>query len=336
MSNRVREYRILKGLSQEDLSKLTGIPRTTISAIESREVSPSVEYALRLASVLRCSVEELFGEEEIKLFRDFSDGPFLSATIGSKTVIYPLTRGLSGYIPPDGVLEGDKIQWTRRDSKDRTFVFAGCDPSMGMLSHMLMEESIRFLPFYSSSREALELLRDGYVHMAGVHLGKLENNLKTIKNVLKEGYKVLKMFLWEEGIALRSDLQVESFRELRDKRLLWLVKEEGAGARKIFENIRKELGPVEWKEFKGGHDELALSLKNGLGDAGVCIKFSALEAGLIFLSVDVEDYCICYREELEEDRNFIKVIETIKGKNYRQRISSLPGYHLEKYEEVKI
>ncbi|MFN3813008.1 MAG: substrate-binding domain-containing protein [Aquificaceae bacterium] len=336
MKNRVRKYRMLKGFSQEELSKLTGIPRTTISAIESRKVSPSVEYALRLASVLGCSVEELFRQEEIKLFRDFSEGPFLSTTIGNKTVVYPLSKGLSGYLPPDGVLKGGKLQWVRKDSKDRTFVFAGCDPSMGMLSHMLIEEGVRFVPFYSSSREALELLKAGYIHMAGVHLGRLENNIKVIKDILGGDYKVLRVFFWEEGIALRGDLQIKSIREIKYERLIWLVKEEGAGARKLFENIREELGPIEWKEFKGGHDELALSLKNGLGDAGVCIKFSALKAELGFLSVDTEDYCICYREELEEDRNFIKVIETIKSKNYRQRISSLPGYHLENYEEITI
>jgi transcriptional regulator with XRE-family HTH domain len=50
----VRIIRELQELSQNDLAELTGIPQSTISAIENDRVSLGVERAKVLARALRC------------------------------------------------------------------------------------------------------------------------------------------------------------------------------------------------------------------------------------------------------------------------------------------
>ena len=50
----VRIIRELQELSQSELSKLTGIPQSTISAIENDHVNLGVERAKVLARALRC------------------------------------------------------------------------------------------------------------------------------------------------------------------------------------------------------------------------------------------------------------------------------------------
>jgi len=50
----VRVLRELQELSQNDLAKLTGIPQSTISAIERDRVNVGVERAKVLARALRC------------------------------------------------------------------------------------------------------------------------------------------------------------------------------------------------------------------------------------------------------------------------------------------
>lgn len=50
----VRIVRELQGLSQSELSRLTGIPQSTISAIEKSAVNLGVERAKVLARALRC------------------------------------------------------------------------------------------------------------------------------------------------------------------------------------------------------------------------------------------------------------------------------------------
>jgi transcriptional regulator with XRE-family HTH domain len=50
----VRILRELQELSQNELSKLTGIPQSTISAIENGRINLGVERAKTLARALRC------------------------------------------------------------------------------------------------------------------------------------------------------------------------------------------------------------------------------------------------------------------------------------------
>ena len=50
----VRIIRELQGLSQNGLAKLSGIPQSTISAVENDRVNLGVERAKTLARVLKC------------------------------------------------------------------------------------------------------------------------------------------------------------------------------------------------------------------------------------------------------------------------------------------
>ena len=50
----VRIIRELQGLSQNQLSRMTGIPQSTVSAIENDRVNLGVERAKILARALRC------------------------------------------------------------------------------------------------------------------------------------------------------------------------------------------------------------------------------------------------------------------------------------------
>ncbi len=50
----VRIIRELQELSQDDLSRLTGIPQSTISAIENDRIQLGVERAKVLATALKC------------------------------------------------------------------------------------------------------------------------------------------------------------------------------------------------------------------------------------------------------------------------------------------
>lgn len=58
--NSVYEYRAEKGLTQEELAERVGVTRQTIIAIEKGNYAPSIVLALKLAKVLKISVEELF------------------------------------------------------------------------------------------------------------------------------------------------------------------------------------------------------------------------------------------------------------------------------------
>ena len=66
VKNRLKVFRVMKDLTQEELAELVGVSRQTIIAVEKGKYNPSVYLALKLARVLDTTVEEIFTIEEEK------------------------------------------------------------------------------------------------------------------------------------------------------------------------------------------------------------------------------------------------------------------------------
>ncbi len=64
MKNNLKVERAIKNITQEQLSKLIGVSRQSINAIESGKYIPSTVLALKLAKVFEKSVEDIFQLEE--------------------------------------------------------------------------------------------------------------------------------------------------------------------------------------------------------------------------------------------------------------------------------
>ena len=62
--NRLKEYRAKIGVNQQQMGKLAGVSRQTISQIERGDYSPSVTLALKIAKVFNVNVEDIFWYEE--------------------------------------------------------------------------------------------------------------------------------------------------------------------------------------------------------------------------------------------------------------------------------
>ena len=60
LQNRIKEKRLAKKLSQEELAKTVGTTRQTIIAIEKNQFNPSAKLALLLCIALDAKFEELF------------------------------------------------------------------------------------------------------------------------------------------------------------------------------------------------------------------------------------------------------------------------------------
>lgn len=65
---RIKSLRVAKGMSMEEVSKLSGIPEETLSSFENHLVSPPLGNIVSLAKVFEVSVGEIFG--------DIADSPF--------------------------------------------------------------------------------------------------------------------------------------------------------------------------------------------------------------------------------------------------------------------
>jgi len=63
--NSIRELRIRKNLTQQQLANMVGISKKTISAYETGKAVPSLRVAIKLAKVLDVSLDDLFDSTKV-------------------------------------------------------------------------------------------------------------------------------------------------------------------------------------------------------------------------------------------------------------------------------
>jgi putative transcriptional regulator len=64
MKNKIKVFRAMHDLTQEDLAEAAGVTRQTILAIEKGKYVPSLDLAFRIARKFEVNVEEVFQYEE--------------------------------------------------------------------------------------------------------------------------------------------------------------------------------------------------------------------------------------------------------------------------------
>ncbi len=64
MKNRIEEIRNRKGIKQDELGKMLGVSRQTISSLENGRYNPSIMLAYKIAKLFDMTIEEVFIFEE--------------------------------------------------------------------------------------------------------------------------------------------------------------------------------------------------------------------------------------------------------------------------------
>jgi putative transcriptional regulator len=65
VSNRIRDYRVERDLTQDELAEAVGVSRQSIISIERGRYTPSLHLALRFAQFFQCSTDKLFKLKEV-------------------------------------------------------------------------------------------------------------------------------------------------------------------------------------------------------------------------------------------------------------------------------
>ena len=60
ITNKIKEYRKVNNLTQDDLAKELGVTRKTMNQIESGSVLPKIDIVYKLSIILGATVEQLF------------------------------------------------------------------------------------------------------------------------------------------------------------------------------------------------------------------------------------------------------------------------------------
>ncbi|MFA5173262.1 MAG: helix-turn-helix transcriptional regulator [Candidatus Paceibacterota bacterium] len=60
MKNRIKELRVKRGMTQEELAEMAGVRRETIVFLEQGKYNPSLNLAHSVAKILKTKIEDLF------------------------------------------------------------------------------------------------------------------------------------------------------------------------------------------------------------------------------------------------------------------------------------
>ncbi|WP_321507803.1 helix-turn-helix transcriptional regulator [uncultured Methanoregula sp.] len=64
MKNKIKVFRAMHDLTQEDLAEAIGVTRQTILAIENRKYIPSLDLVFRISRYFNVNVEDVFSYDE--------------------------------------------------------------------------------------------------------------------------------------------------------------------------------------------------------------------------------------------------------------------------------
>jgi len=362
IENLLSQIRHKRGYSAAGLASKVGVSRQTIYAMEAGSYVPNTLVALRLARVLEVPVEELFRLE------DTSPPPSVTREVdllpGGQTVEPGLpvqicqvdrrTVGVSPspvawYLPPADAVVIESAEKGPDHSRARVQMFqdmeqfgnrllmAGCDPAMSVLARHLQKANMELVLAHRNSSEALELLRNGCVHIAGSHLRDEttgESNLAQVRKLFPRGTAVVFAFaVWEEGIVVakgnpKAVLEIADFAR---KGVALVNREPGSGSRSLLDSSLKRLGIASskvkgYKQVAHGHLPAAWQVRTGHADCCVATRAAARVFGLDFVPLVSERYDLVIRKQHIALPAVQLLLDTLNRTAFRRELEGLGGY----------
>lgn len=336
-TRRLTQHRSARGWSQAALAERCGVSRSEISGIETGRLVPSVTVALRLASLFGQSVESLFGEDAARSVHEWAWSPvdgehrLWSARIEGRVRWYPVEPTAAGVLAHDAVRtpSGDVESCGEGTPAERTLVLAGCDPMAALLvQEAAAQHRMRVLPLLRSSTQALMLLKQGLVHMAGLHftVSHGSDNDRAVRAALGPGYTLIHQVNWDAGVALAPSRRERTPRALLRANVRWVNREEGSAARMAFDRLLGQRPrPAGYERVVHDHRAVAATVSSGWAEAGMCVSPAAAEARLTFLPLQRESYEICVANALLHDPRVAAVISILQSIRYRRLVADVPG-----------
>src|SRR5262245_19547388 len=294
-NNQLKSLRLQRGWSQAEVAERASVSRAAVSAIETQRLVPSVNAALALASALSVTVEELFGPSSTSNEPAWAWKPehtpcrYWEASVNGRVLRIPVET-IPDFVPHDGVHHKGRFNRSSATVPEATLVLASCDPATNVLaSELARVNGIRLLVLPRSSRQALELLRQRLVHVAGIHFStqdEPEANVRSVKESLGTGSRLLRVATWQEGLAVDQRAGIRTVRSALRADLRWVGREPGSAARECLDGLLpKRLAP---RRLARDHRGVAEAIRCGWADIGVCHRLVTEEAQLQFLPIREE------------------------------------------------
>jgi putative molybdopterin biosynthesis protein len=357
-----------RGLSAIHLAATVGVSRQTIYAMEAGTYVPNTAVALCLARALDSTVEDLFTLAEMapppNLRSDLAvllpgsealqAGQAVQLCRVEKRLMASAPSPVPWYFPAADAVVAEKperpgkhldkhqqktpvqIFQSEGDFSNRILV-AGCDPGISVLSRHVQAAGIELVLAHRNSSQALSLLKEGCVHIAGTHLRDEvtgESNLPEIGRLFtRNSVAVISFAVWEEGIvtARGNPKKIRGVEDLARKDVSMVNREKGAGSRVLLDSRLKRLR-IEALAVRGynttapGHLPAAWQVQSGEVDCCLATSAAARVFGLDFIPLVSERYDLVIRKQHLDLPRVQNLLDTLSRSDFRRELEGLGGY----------
>lgn len=349
-----------RGLSAIRLAAAAGVSRQTIYAMEAGTYVPNTAVALRLARALETTVEELF------TLPDDASAPNLrseralllpgsgAVQAGQAVQLCRVENRLLASVPSplpwcfpatDAVVAGRPARQAQTrvqvfqsgDDFTNRLLVAGCDPGISVLSRHVQPAGVELVLAHRNSSQALALLKEGCVHIAGTHLRDEvsgESNLPQVGRLFpKHSVAVIAFAMWEEGIltAPGNPKHLRGIEDFARKDVSIVNREPGAGSRALLDSHLARLGLSAaavrgYDRLAPGHLPAAWQVQSGAVDACLATRAAARVFGLDFLPLVTERYDLVIRKRHLDLPRMQNLLDVLSRSGFRRELEGLGGY----------
>jgi len=358
IENNLGALRRKRGFSAAGLAKAVGISRQTVYAIEAGSYIPNTTAALRLAHALEVKMEELFalpgklpaGDSLVESVtflpgaEPAQTGQPVELCRTGKTLFASTPSPAPWYFPPsDAVVasaaagKGEVRVYDPEGGFGNRLLMAGCDPGISVLARHARLAGVELVLAHRNSSQALELLKQGCVHVAGTHLrdeATGQSNLPQIGRTFpKSSVAVISFAVWEAGIVMArgNPKAVRGVEDFARRGIRMVNREPGSGSRLLLDSHLRRL-KIDSRRVRGyrdlaaGHLAAAWQVRSGAVDCCIATRAASRLFGLDFIPLVSERYDLAMRRRELDSPPVQLVLDILNRASFRRELESIGGY----------
>jgi len=330
-----------------DTKPVIGMPGYPLSALTVlRELITPLVHAFGLPVPTHGTVDALL---TVSVSKDIGSDEFILCSlgqVGDRWVLTPLSRGAGVQMSavrsnanlkiPAGVegYEAGKIvpaslTVSRAEAEKALLITGSHDPLIDYLADLLQKKEIGLHSTHVGSMGGIFSLKKNECHAAPMHL-LAENgdyNIPYLEKYLpEEDIMLLCVAERQQGIVSRTGIGFDDI-----VKHSFINRQRGSGTRMLLDHELKIRG-ISHDALQGyerevtTHLAVALAVKTGEVDAGMCVFSAAKALGLPFKTVATERYEIAIRREHLDDPRVAELCTAVTSPPFREIMDRLGGY----------
>jgi molybdenum cofactor synthesis domain-containing protein len=236
----------------------------------------------------------------------------------------------------EGATAGEEVAATlmvpRRQAEEAVLVTGSHDPALDHLANLVRRENVEVHSTHAGSMGGILALKKNECHAAPMHLLAAggEYNLPFLTRYLPgEELVLLCVAERQQGIVSREGLGLDVITDHR-----FANRQKGSGTRMLLDHLLNERG-IEPARIAGYDRELtthlsvALAVKTGEADLGMCVYSAAKALDLPFVPVATERYeLVAKKATLDEDARVRNLFASVASDEFKAILTRLGGYEI--------